>query len=117
MISERTTGSNPLLTPKAIVSAVPHIWTANNILLQSLAIWPEPGAYDPIKALKLPNVIKAIGRGMAPKKAISLLDDGQYFELVDLRDYVGKRGKQLSRVRARIIGTKGKIREKIESLN
>ena len=28
---------------------------------------------------------------MAPKKAISLLDDGQYFELVDLRDYVGKR--------------------------
>lgn len=80
------------------------------------AIWPDPGTYDPIKALKLPNVIKAIGRGMAPNKAISLLDDRQYFELVDLRDYVGKRGKQLSRVRARIIGTKGKIREKIESL-
>ena len=27
------------------------------------AIWPDPGTYNLIKALKLPNVIKAIGRG------------------------------------------------------
>ena len=28
-------------------------------------LWGEPGTYDPVKAMKLPNVIKAIGRGMA----------------------------------------------------
>ena len=42
MISDKMTGSSPLFTPIAIVSAVPHIWIARSILLQSLAIWPEP---------------------------------------------------------------------------
>jgi len=78
--------------------------------------WGEPGSYDPVRALKLPDVVKAVGRGMAPKVALSLFEDGCYFEMVDLRDHVGKRGKQLQRIRSRIIGSQGKIRQRIEQL-
>ena len=76
--------------------------------------WPSPGEYDPVKALKLPEVIKAVGRGMAPARAIQLLQDDWFFEMVDLRDHVGKRSNQQRRIRARIIGSEGKIRKMIE---
>lgn len=79
-------------------------------------VWGEPGTYDPIKAMKFPDVIKAIGRGMAPKAAIRLLDDDNFFEMVDLKDFVGKRSQQQRRIRARIIGSQGKIRRLIENL-
>ena len=73
--------------------------------------WPAPGEFDPVKALKLPDVIKAVGRGMAPTRAIQLLQDDWFFEMVDLRDHVGKRSNQQRRIRARIIGSEGKIRK------
>ena len=79
-------------------------------------VWGEPGSYDPIKAMKFPDVIKAIGRGMAPTAAIRLLDDDHFFEMVDLKDFVGKRSQQQRRIRARIIGSQGKIRRLIENL-
>lgn len=78
--------------------------------------WGEPGSYDPVKAMKLPDVVKAIGRGMSPKAAIRLFDDRHFFEMVDLRDFVGKRSNQQRRVRSRIIGSQGKVRQLIESL-
>lgn len=78
--------------------------------------WGEPGSYDPVKAMKFPDVIKAIGRGMAPKAAIRLLDDDHFFELVDIRSFVGKRSNQQRRIRGRIIGSEGKIRKLIEGL-
>ena len=78
--------------------------------------WGEPGTYDPVKAMKFPDVIKAIGRGMAPKAAIRLLDDDHFFELVDIRSFVGKRSNQQRRIRGRIIGSQGKIRKLIEGL-
>ncbi len=79
-------------------------------------LWGEPGSYDPIKAMKLPDVVKAIGRGMAPKAAIRLFDDRHFFEMVDLRNFVGKRSNQQRRIRSRIIGSQGKIRKLIEGL-
>jgi len=79
-------------------------------------IWGDVGSYDPVKAMKLPDVIKAIGRGMAPKAAIRLLDDTHFFEMVDLRDFVGKRSNQQRRIRSRIIGSQGKVRKLIENL-
>ena len=78
--------------------------------------WGEAGSYDPVKAMKLPDVVKAIGRGMAPKAAIRLFDDQHFFEMVDLRDFVGKRSNQQRRVRSRIIGSQGKVRKLIENL-
>ena len=78
------------------------------------AQWPQPGEFDAVKQLKMPNVIKAIARGMSPQNAVSLLDDDCFFEMVDLRNFVGKRSHQQRRIRGRIIGTDGKIRKIIE---
>ncbi len=79
-------------------------------------IWGAPGTFDPLMMMKLPDVIKAIGRGMNPKKAISLLADDMLFELIDLKSFVGKKANQQRRIRSRIIGSEGKIRKRIESL-
>ena len=76
--------------------------------------WTESDRYDPLVALKLPEVIRAIGRGMAPSRAIQLLDDEQFLQIFDIRDFVGKRGNQLKRMRARLIGRNGRFREQIE---
>ena len=78
--------------------------------------WGNAGSYDPVKAMKLPDVIKAIGRGMSPKAAIRLFDDRHFFEMVDLRDFVGKRSNRQRQIRSRIIGSQGKVRKSIENL-
>ena len=79
-------------------------------------MWGTPGSFDPLMMMKLPDVIKAIGRGMNPKKAISLLDDDMLFELIDIKSFVGKKANQQRRIRSRIIGSDGKIRKRIEGL-
>ncbi|HIG03270.1 MAG TPA: RNA-processing protein [Candidatus Poseidoniales archaeon] len=78
------------------------------------AIWPKPGEFDAVKQLKMPDVIKAIARGMSPQNAVNLLSDDCFFQMVDLRNFVGKRSHQQRRIRGRIIGTEGKIRRIIE---
>jgi ribosomal RNA assembly protein len=45
-----------------------------------------------------------------------LLEDDWFFRLIDLKEFVGKRSNQQRRVRARIIGSQGKIRKRIENL-
>lgn len=71
---------------------------------------------DPILTLKCADMVKAIGRGFSPDKAYRLLNDEVYFTLLDMRDFVGKNQKHIRRVRARIIGTRGKTRRLIEEL-
>jgi ribosomal RNA assembly protein len=71
---------------------------------------------DPLAALKVMDLVKAIGRGFSPHRAMRLLDDDEYLEVIDLGDFIGKKSDQLSRVRARIIGTNGKTRRIIEDL-
>ncbi len=75
----------------------------------------EPEQTDPVQMMKLPDIIKAIGRGMSPKKAIKLLDDEVFFQIFDMRDWVGKQHLQQKRMRGRLIGSEGKIRKFIES--
>jgi ribosomal RNA assembly protein len=75
-------------------------------------IWAEE--FDPVVRMKLPDVIKAIGRGMNPERAIQLLDDDHHLVLFDMREYVGKGANQQRRIRSRLIGRNGRIRELIE---
>jgi len=72
--------------------------------------------FDPLLRIKVRNIIKAIGRGFSPEHAFKLFQDDTVFELVDIRDYVGKRRNQVERVRARIIGKRGKTRTYVENL-
>ncbi len=73
-------------------------------------------ATDLGKALGVLNVVHAIGRGFSPEKAIKLLEDEYYLEVLDIRDYVGKKLEHVERMRARVIGSQGRTRALIEEL-
>lgn len=72
------------------------------------------GSDDPSGAWTASNIIKAIGRGFNPRKAMRLLDEDLYLEIIDLSSYVGTSKKALLRIRGRIIGKDGKTRQIIE---
>jgi ribosomal RNA assembly protein len=71
---------------------------------------------DPLTVMKVTDLVRAVGRGFSPERALRLLDDDEYFEVIDIRDYVGKKTSHVVRIRARVIGTDGKTRRLIEDL-
>ena len=81
-----------------------------------ILIHDEAELADPLMALKIMDVIKAIGRGFSPERAFRLFDDDEYLEIVDLKEFVGGRNNQLTRIRGRLIGQNGKTRRIIEDL-
>jgi ribosomal RNA assembly protein len=62
------------------------------------------------------NIIKAIGRGFNPKRAMFLANEDFDLGIIDLEDYVGTSTNAQNRVRGRIIGREGKSRLLIEEL-
>ena len=76
----------------------------------------EAKGVDPLKALMLMDVIKAVGRGFNPDRAVRLFEDDEYFESFDLKDVAGDKPNQLGRVRGRLIGSGGRTRRIIEEL-
>ncbi|MEM3032497.1 MAG: KH domain-containing protein [Nitrososphaerota archaeon] len=65
---------------------------------------------DPASLFKARDVVTAIGRGFSPERAFKLFDEGVILSLIDISEYVGRSPNNLSRVRARLIGTGGKTR-------
>ncbi len=63
-----------------------------------------------LEAYQAKNTVKAIGRGFAPIKAFRLFNDEEVLEIIDL-EYGEKKNE---RIKARVIGTKGRMREEIE---
>jgi arCOG04150 universal archaeal KH domain protein len=76
----------------------------------------EAKGTDPLMALKIMDVIKAVGRGFNPDRAVRLFEDDEYFEAIDLKEVVGDKSNQLGRIRGRLIGSEGKTRRIIEDL-
>lgn len=69
---------------------------------------------DPLRALRVAEMIKAIGRGFSPEVAVSLLDDPSLlFEVISLSHLTQK---TLKRIKGRIIGRNGRTRRAIEDL-
>lgn len=62
------------------------------------------------------NIILAIGRGFNPDVALTLLNENNILEVIDMIDYTGKSKKKQIRVKSRLIGTKGKAKHNIERL-
>ena len=62
------------------------------------------------------NIVKAIGRGFNPKKALTLQDEDNDLMVIELEEYVGTSKNAQNRVRGRIIGREGKSRELLEEL-
>lgn len=65
---------------------------------------------EPIDAMTAENVIRAIGRGFSPEKALDLLDEENALLVIALNP------KSAGRIKSRIIGTNGKTRYKIEKM-
>ena len=65
----------------------------------------------------MPDLIRAIGRGMSPHRAIQLLDDNVHLRMYDIREWVGRQPNQIRRMRGRVIGRDGRIRELVEELS
>ncbi len=73
---------------------------------------------DPIRALKARDIVVAIGRGFSPERAMRLLKDNTFLQVLDIKFTTGKREKDaLRRIRARAIGTRGRARSRIEELS
>lgn len=71
---------------------------------------------DPLMAMRAGDVIKAIGRGFSPEKALHLFDDEMMtLEILDIGD-VASTPRELKRLRGRIIGKNGRSREIFENL-
>jgi ribosomal RNA assembly protein len=71
---------------------------------------------DPLMALKLECIIRAIGRGFSPVSAMNLFNDDFEFFIFDIHDYVGKKENHVRRLKSRIIGKNGKTKRILEEL-
>lgn len=79
-------------------------------------IYDDAETADPLMALKIIDVVKAIGRGFSPERATRLFDDDEYLEIIELKDFIARRDNQATRIKGRIIGKDGKTRRIIEDL-
>ncbi|WP_265109241.1 KH domain-containing protein [Halosolutus halophilus] len=72
---------------------------------------------DPVRALKGPEIVRAIGRGFAPEEALRLLeDDMMLFDVVDI-DAASRNKNDMKRQKGRLIGEGGRTRELMEELS
>ena len=62
------------------------------------------------------EIIRAIGRGFNPDVAKLLLKPDYIFDVIDLREYIGKSKDAMLRLKGRVIGKEGKSRRLIEEL-
>jgi ribosomal RNA assembly protein len=60
------------------------------------------------------DIVKAIGRGFSPERALKLLEEGYLFKLLDIPVYVGKNKSAQEAKRGRVIGKNGEARKEIE---
>ena len=72
---------------------------------------------DPVRGLKGPDIVRAIGRGFAPDAALRLLEDElMLFDLVDI-DAASRNTNDMKRKKGRLIGEGGRTRELMEELS
>ncbi len=75
----------------------------------------ESHANDPAEALKVRDLVMAVGRGFSEERAFRLLKEDIYFEAFDIKDFAHSRNR-LAQIKARMIGTRGKTRRIVEEL-
>ena len=70
---------------------------------------------NPVDEYEADIVLRAIGLGFSAKKALLLKDEGMIFRKINIKDYT--RRKNLSEIKARLIGTEGKTKKTIEEIS
>ncbi len=72
---------------------------------------------DPLSAMRVMDLVRAIGRGFSPERALSILDDEMLvLDVLDLSKVVGTKS-DMARFKGRIIGKDGRSREIMERLS
>jgi len=72
---------------------------------------------DPSNLLTVKNIIQAIGHGISPEKALKIFsEEDAALHIIDLKYILGDSRSNLTRVKGRLIGEKGKARKLIEEL-
>jgi ribosomal RNA assembly protein len=69
---------------------------------------------DPLEELRAYNIVKAIGRGFSPEKALRLLEDNSTLCVLNINDFTGGSDNAKERLKGRVIGQDGQAREKME---
>jgi ribosomal RNA assembly protein len=71
---------------------------------------------DPIMAMRLAEIVRAIGRGFSPERAYPLLEDEMLMlDIIDLSRVCNTKS-DMARIKGRIIGKDGRTREITEKL-
>jgi ribosomal RNA assembly protein len=86
--------------------------TENSVVI----VEPEVDGIPPVNVMKAAEIVKAIAYGFPPEKAMRLLDEDQILVIVDLKQLVGDQPNHLKRVKARIIGERGRARKTLEQM-
>ncbi|MDO8625126.1 MAG: KH domain-containing protein, partial [Candidatus Diapherotrites archaeon] len=60
------------------------------------------------------NIVKAIGRGFSPEKALLLTRENHMLEIIDIKQELNATERELEQKKGRLIGTGGKTRTEIE---
>ncbi len=71
---------------------------------------------DALKFAITQEVVKAIGRGFNPEKALFLYNEGFQLNVLSLREVAKKGSSRINQIKGRIIGTQGKTRTLIEEI-
>jgi ribosomal RNA assembly protein len=79
-------------------------------------LFHDEAAKDPYTAYRMRDVLRALGRGFSPEHSLLLLQDENYYEEFDIRDFSGKSRKRGEQVRSRLIGSDGRTRKLVEEL-
>lgn len=72
---------------------------------------------DPLMALKVRDFVMAVGRGFSPERAWRIFNEDVYFEVIDIKEFAGKRENRIRVLRGRVIGKNGRTRRIIEELS
>ena len=72
---------------------------------------------DPLMALKVRDFVMAVAQGFSPARAWRIFNEDVYFEIVDIKEFTGKRENRIRVLRGRIIGKNGKTRRIIEEMS
>jgi len=83
-----------------------------------VTITTSPENNDPISLFQAKAFVQAIGRGFSPENAFILLgaDEDVILEVIELREIFGRSPSDIKRVKGRVIGKEGKMRQLIEEL-
>ncbi|WP_297899446.1 KH domain-containing protein [Methanobrevibacter sp.] len=82
----------------------------------TVVISPTEDMEDPFAVSKTYEIVKSIGKGFHPEKAIQLNDDDYYLEIIELEAYSGESKEELDKQTKRVIGRNGMVINTISEL-